>query len=117
MRLTAVTRKPNKYGARKVEFDGEKFDSKKELKRWHELQLLERAGHISNLKRQVPYVLIPDNDKFRRMKYIADFTYEDRAGAEIVEDVKGCKIGAGYELFKLKKKLMYHVWKIEVQEI
>lgn len=35
------------------------FDSKKERERWNELRLLERAGAISDLKRQVTIELIP----------------------------------------------------------
>lgn len=37
----------------------EKYDSKKEYDRWIELQLLEKAGEISELRRQVEYELIP----------------------------------------------------------
>lgn len=116
VRMITVKPKKNKFGARKVEIDGEKFDSKKEAKRWQELKILERAGHISNLKRQWPYVLIPSNDKYKAIIYIADFEY-DINGDKIVEDVKGYKGGAAYSLFRLKKKLMYSVWKIDVQEV
>lgn len=35
------------------------YDSQKELDRWRELQLLEKAGEISHLRRQVEYELIP----------------------------------------------------------
>ena len=37
----------------------EKYDSKKEYDRWIELQLLDKAGEISELRRQVEYELIP----------------------------------------------------------
>ena len=37
----------------------EKYDSKKEYDRWLELQLLEKAGEISDLRRQVEFELIP----------------------------------------------------------
>lgn len=37
----------------------EKYDSKKEYERWLELQLLQRAGEISDLRRQVEFELIP----------------------------------------------------------
>ena len=39
--------------------DGIEFDSRKEARRWEELKLLERAKEISNLQRQVKYILIP----------------------------------------------------------
>ena len=35
-----------KYYNKKVEVDGQKFDSKKEYQRWLELKLMERAGEI-----------------------------------------------------------------------
>lgn len=37
----------------------EKYDSKKEYDRWLQLQALQRAGEISELRRQVEYELIP----------------------------------------------------------
>lgn len=37
----------------------EKYDSKKEYDRWLELQLLEKAGEVSELCRQVKYELLP----------------------------------------------------------
>lgn len=35
------------------------YDSQKELDRWRELQLLEKAGEISHLRRQVEFELLP----------------------------------------------------------
>jgi hypothetical protein len=53
----------NKYNAKKARTsDGEVHDSLKEARRWSELLLLERAGVISNLRRQVKYVLIPKQE-------------------------------------------------------
>lgn len=37
----------------------EKYDSKKEYERWLELQILQRAGEVSKLRRQVEFELIP----------------------------------------------------------
>ena len=44
----------------------EKYDSKKEYDRWIELQMLERAGEVKKLRRQVEYELIPA--KFENVK-------------------------------------------------
>jgi len=71
----------------------EKFDSIKEYTRCCELRLLERAGKIKNLQRQVPMVIqkaFIDNDGLRQraITYNADFTYEEN-GEDVVEDVKG----------------------------
>ena len=48
----------NKYHNRKYSADGEVFDSKKEYQRWQELKLLEKAGEIAELRRQVPFELL-----------------------------------------------------------
>ena len=66
----------SKYGNRKMTApDGQKFDSVKEYHRYGCLRLLERAGAISNLRRQVKYELIPKQVGERACNYIADFTY------------------------------------------
>lgn len=113
----------NKYGAKKVVVDGEVFDSRKEYYRWCELRLLERAGKITDLQRQVKYVLIPaQRDEAgklieREVSYIADFTYYDHAlRKKVVEDTKGYKRGAAYQLFSTKRKLMLHNFGIKVKE-
>lgn len=111
----------SKYGNRKVVIDGLTFDSEKEGQRWRELRLLERAGAISALRRQVKYELIPSqrvNGKVaeRAASYVADFVYMED-GQTIVEDVKGYKKGAAYNLFAIKRKLMLRVHGIRVREV
>lgn len=110
----------SKYGNRKVEIDGLKFDSKHEAYRWIELRYMERAGMIYELKRQVPFVLIPtqkdENGKVieREVRYIADFTYRDKKDHRlVVEDAKGMKT----EVYKLKRKLMLYRNGIRIQEV
>ena len=50
----------NKYHNKKVTTsDGIQHDSQKEARRWCELRLLERAGKITDLQRQVEFELIP----------------------------------------------------------
>ena len=107
----------NKFHAKKVTTEDGTFDSKAEYRRWEELKLLQRAGHISRLKRQVPYVVIPSSDRFRKTEYIADFEYTDKEGKKVIEDVKGCRRGPAYALFAIKKKLMYQEHGIEVVEV
>lgn len=102
----------NKYGARKVTApDGQKFDSMKEYYRWSELKLMQRAGIISKLERQVKFELIPKQEGELACNYIADFTYYQK-GEYIVEDVKGCKT----DVYKIKKKLMLWVHGIRIRE-
>jgi len=117
----------NKFNAVTTIKDGKRFDSKKEANRFRELQLLERGGVISGLKRQVRYLLIPsqydETGEFgeqgacieKSVNYYADFVYF-KNGKLIVEDCKGYKKGAAYELFVIKRKLMLSVYGIKVLE-
>ena len=103
----------NKYGAKKITdpITGFKFDSKKEYNRWCELRLLERAGRISDLDRQVKYELIPKQVGERVCSYVADFVYKVD-GKEVVEDSKGVKT----EAYRIKKKLMLWIHGIRIKE-
>ena len=71
-----------KYGNQPVTVDGIRFDSIREATRWQELKLLLRAGKISDLKRQVPFELIPNHTEGgkvteRKVVYKADFVYNE----------------------------------------
>lgn len=83
----------NKYGAKKTQVGDVQFDSKKEAQRFMELQLLERAGEIQNLRRQVKIDLMGQHRPLhtrtgRKMRLTVDFAYiED--GIEVLEDAKG----------------------------
>lgn len=98
--------KRSKYG--NVKTHG--FDSKAEYHRWMELQILERAGEITNLRRQVR---VPLNvNSFHVCDYIADFVYT-QGGALVIEDVKGVRTA----VYRLKKKLMLAAKGIQIREI
>ncbi len=103
----------NKYGAKRTG----KHASKKEARRSADLQLLQRAGKIQNLREQVPYVLIEaqrdDSNKLieRQIKYVADFVYES-GGKEIVEDTKGFRTAD----YVLKRKMMLFFHGIQILE-
>lgn len=106
-----------KYHNKKVVIDGMKFDSKKEASRWLELKEMENNGVIYCLQRQVPFVLLdgeegPDGKKLRPMKYIADFVYCGLDGKQVVEDSKGIKT----DVYKIKKRLMWHIHRIAILE-
>lgn len=104
----------NKYGAKKIKdpATGFVFDSKTEFIRWCELRILERAGKISDLKRQVRYELIPKQVGERACNYVADFVYIDSDGNTVVEDTKGVRTDA----YKIKRKLMLHIHGIRIKE-
>lgn len=103
------------------------FDSKKEYKRYCELLLLERAGEITELRRQVKCVLIPSqyepdiigkngNRKRgklieREISYIADFVYVQN-GKLVVEDTKGYKTPD----YIMKRKMMLYFHNIRIKE-
>ena len=91
--------------------DGQKFDSVKEYHRWGCLRLLERAGKIKDLKRQVSFELIPKQNGERACNYIADFTYYED-GKLVVEDCKGFKT----DVYKIKKKMMLWEYGIQIKE-
>ena len=109
----------SKYRNRKVTTPDGTFDSVKEYSRWQELKLLQRAGEIYDLQRQVPFVLIPtqrdDRGKVieRDVKYIADFTYRNKEYKLIVEDTKGMKT----KEYIIKGKLMLYRNGIRIQEV
>ena len=82
-----------KYGAKKTQVGEVTFDSKKEAQRFMELQLLERAGEISNLRRQIKIDLIGQYRPMytrtgRKMRLTVDFAYVED-DIEVLEDAKG----------------------------
>lgn len=116
-----------KYHSKKITRDGITFDSIKEYRRWSELVLLERAGQVSDLQRQVKFVLLPAqyrqlfDKKAHRWKnrcverevcYIADFVYQ-QDGKTIVEDTKGFKT----KDYIIKRKLMLYIHNIQIKEV
>lgn len=85
--------KPRKYKSEPITIDGIRFDSKKEARRWEQLQLLQRAGEISGLERQVKIGLEGHCSPIRTptgrlAHYVADFSYIEK-GVRIFEDSKG----------------------------
>ena len=102
----------NKYHAKRTVIDGIMFPSKREAKRWVELRLLERAGQISGLQRQVKYDLIVNGVKIGR--YTSDFEYDEN-GQHVVEDVKSSATATARD-YPLRKKLMLAIYNIEIRE-
>lgn len=105
----------SKYNNQKIRVGGEVFDSKREYNRWCELQLLERAGIIRSLQRQVKFRLIDGRETADRTErpcdYIADFVYYEN-GKLVVEDCKGMRT----EAYKIKRKLMLERYGIVIKE-
>ena len=80
----------NKYRAVRAAVDGYVFDSLFEAERWMELKMLEKAGVIKDLRRQVRFEVIPETKRNRAHHYTADFSYTEN-GKAVAEDVKGVK--------------------------
>ena len=84
---------------------GENYSSLRERNRHLELILEQRAGRLSNLRREVSFELAPKAKVLgklkRSLRYVADFVYE-RDGALVVEDCKGFRTA----MFRLKAHLL-----------
>lgn len=121
------------YNVKTKTTDGLIFDSTKEARRWEQLLLLQKAGKITELQRQVAYELMPaqyetypryskKGDRLkdgrrlleRKVEYIADFCYTDtETGENIVEDAKGMRT----KDYIIKRKLMLAVHGIRIKEV
>ena len=109
----------NKFGNKKTVVDGITFDSQKEAARWQELKLMQRAGLICELQRQVPFVLIPKQERKgkvieRPVVYKADFVYREN-GEDVVEDVKSRATKT--KEYIIKRKLLLWQYGIRIKEI
>lgn len=117
-----------KYYSKKVTRNGITYDSIKEARRHQELLLLQRAGAITDLQRQVEFELIPaqrEPDRVgvrggkikgktieQKCSYIADFVYTEN-GNKVVEDTKGFRT----KDYIIKRKLMLWVHGIKIKEV
>lgn len=122
----------SKYKNTKVEYQGIKFDSKREMQRYIVLKDAEAKGIIQDLKMQVKYELIPavketyvkhlktkDKECERTLQlpitYTCDFAYV-KDNELVVEDVKISKSMLPKE-YVLKKKMMFALKGIKIREI
>ena len=124
----------SKYHAEKITVNGITFDSKKEARRFLELTALEQAGKIHGLRRQVKYLLIPEQREScteryksgpkkgqfkpgrvleRECAYYADCDYYTEDGTHVVEDVKGMRT----KEYRLKRKMLLYKYQIRISEV
>lgn len=102
----------NKYRNKKTVVDGIRFASLLEATRYGLLKLLLNAGEITNLRMQVRYQLYAGDKPIlirsarykngRKATYVADFVYQDKKDATVIEDAKGKRTTE----FILKKAIM-----------
>jgi hypothetical protein len=110
----AITKKAAKKegrvkNVRKKVIDGITFDSTKEARRWQDLVLMQKAGQIDGLRRQIPFD-ISINGVFICI-WFADFVYT-RDGVEVTEDTKGVRT----EVYRLKRRLVEALYGIVILE-
>lgn len=113
--------KKSRYGIEKVEHNGIKFDSRREMKRYLDLFMLQAAGQIRDLQYHKRIHIVIGGTPVvypsgRKMSYIADFVYYDNVlGREIVEDIK---MSSGYltETYKIKRALLFTMG-IKINEV
>lgn len=100
----------NKYHNVRTNIAGVTFDSKKEANRFIELQMLQKANVIKDLKRQVKFQIIPKTTTERAAYYVADFVYFDsKKQKTIIEDVKSA-ITKKNPVYILKRKLIKYLY-------
>lgn len=99
----AAPKRKSKYGThKKIEFDGQKFDSKPEIKEYIDLKWREKAGEINNLKHSVRFDLWVNGIKIGY--YLADFSYKDLDDNLNVVEVKSF-ITSKEKYYRLKNRL------------
>ncbi len=106
-----------KYRNKPCTLGGEKYRSQREMRRHQDLLLMQKAGQISGLVREVVFVLadaVTIGGRLRPpLRYIADFMYTQLPEAKIiVEDAKGVRT----EGYRIKRHLMKAVRGIEILE-
>ena len=96
------------------------FDSQKEARRYDHLTLRQQAGEIHDLRLQVDFTLQEaytdqEGRRVRAIRYRADFTFRERDGRLVVEDVKSKPTSTREYL--IKRKLMKERRGIDITEV
>ena len=100
----------SKYGNRKTELDGLRFDSRHEADCYETLRLRGLAGKFYGLARQVTFFL-PGG-----VKYIADFVTLNADGTYTVIDAKS-EATRKDKVYRLKRRQMEQCLGIEIEEV
>jgi hypothetical protein len=108
----------NKFGNKKTEVDGIKFDSKKEAEYYKKYKSYLDSGTIAKLELQVPFkyeIQYLANNKIHKTvgRYVADFVVTYNSGEIGVIDVKGFRTAE----YKRKKKIIKKLYGIDIIEI
>lgn len=105
----------SKYGNQVAEYQGEKYQSRKEARYAKLLDTLKRAvrpeERVVSWERQVPFEIVINGVKV--CKYLADFKVLFADGRTEIIDVKGMRT----DIYKLKKKLVQACHGVEIKEV
>ncbi len=99
----------NKYGARRTDYNGRRYDSKFEAGVAQELDLRLKAGEFVSIEPQyrIPlYVYLPDGSKEVIFTYICDFCCEKPDGSYLLVEAKGPIT----RTYRAKRKILDLVW-------
>ena len=115
---TKPTRKTSKFLvrqdpaglAKRTDADGRRYDSEAECLRYPVLLGRETAGLISDLRRQITFKLIVNDNLVT--SYRADYVYTER-GRQVVEDIKGMLTPE----YKIKRALMLAIHGITIRQV
>lgn len=113
----APSRRGNKYHARSVVLDGQRFDSKHEAAVYQDLRAEMLAGRITDLERQRVFPLIvPGRDGLPVLvgRYTADFVYRRDGRLEVV-DAKS-RPTARAEAYRLRATLFRALYGLVIHE-
>ena len=115
----ACGERPHKYHAKPVFAEGFWFASQAEARHWAALKIAQERGLISDLERQVRYVLQDafvdgGGRRIRAINYVADFRFK-RSGRTVVADTKGMATPHFKDKEKMFRKrypeIEFEVWK------
>jgi hypothetical protein len=100
----------SKYHNVRTVIDGITFASKKEARKYQELNILKTAGDLVSIEMQVAFRIVYENILI--CKYIADFVTYDKNGIRHVIDTKGFRTRE----YIIKKKLVKAFYGIDIEE-
>lgn len=99
----------SKYGNKRTEYNGYKYDSKFEARIAQELDLRMKAGEFLAIEPQHRiklYVYLPDGKKADLFTYICDFRCERPDGTYLLVEAKGHVT----DTYRTKRKILDLVW-------
>lgn len=99
----------SKYGNKKTEYNGRRYDSKYEAKIAQELDLRMKAGEFVEVEPQYRiklYTYLPSGSKVDLFTYICDFRCKKPDGTYLLVEAKGHKT----DVYRTKLKILDAIW-------